>query len=82
MHINYWKNNFGIIWNKFGIIGIIPIIPIMLLEEDFSMKILYNLGKQRKIEIRKMGHITGNIVFKLPKLSGLSSGSFNQSDNH
>ena len=46
------------------------------------MKILYNLGKQRKIEVRNMGHITGNIVFKLPKLNGLSPGSFNQSDNH
>ena len=52
------------------------------MEEAFSMKILYNLGKQRKIEIRNMGHITGNIVFKLPKLNGLSPGSFNQSDNH
>ena len=28
-----------------------------------------------------MGPITGNIVFKLLKLNGLSLGSFNQSDN-
>lgn len=45
------------------------------------MKILYNLGKQRKIEISKMESISGNIVFKLPKSNGLSPGSFNLSDS-